>query len=136
MKQLVFTAGLSILLLASLTGIAPNVQPNNAGGTSPALTSHAIEKGSAPKNSALTNGKSTKDLSGAGESGRAASSIAAKSATGLSLADILGIVFFFALISTHFCFCRKGVYPESFALCDRSAKSKRHSPEENSEATE
>ncbi len=34
------------------------------------------------------------------------------------LVDIIGIVLFLSLIVTHFCLCRKGVFPESSCLCE------------------
>jgi hypothetical protein len=36
----------------------------------------------------------------------------------LSLADLIGIILFFALIGAHFFMCRKGMYPESSCLCE------------------
>ena len=48
-----------------------------------------------------------------------------KTSTGLCVADILGIFFFVEFLITHFCLCRKGVYPESFSLCSPQMKSKR-----------
>lgn len=49
----------------------------------------------------------------------------------LSWVDVLGIILFLALIVTHFCLCRKGVYPESSCLCEPPLWLKKMRPKAN-----
>lgn len=39
----------------------------------------------------------------------------------ISIADIIGIVLFFALLTALFVLCRKGVFPETSCFCDPPA---------------
>ncbi len=132
MKDLMFAAAVSILLTFSLANMSRyNYLGNMYCAPAPVATAAFFEAGYHSKDSGGKKEKSDSPAAGTLQPEKAASSVSAKGPAGLSLPDILGAIFLLALIVTHFFLCKKGVYPESFALCNLPFRSKNRPGEDD-----
>lgn len=103
-KQMGFAAITPVFLLLASTSFASYNQIGDLGTMTPTVAAVAFSGQNSMPRSYV--------------SGRTRFSSAASLPAGLSLVDVIGVVLFLAFIVTHFCLCRKGVYPESSALCE------------------
>lgn len=133
MKHLALTAFISIFIPAFLAVVLPNVASGCLVTAGTELSSSQARGEIAAANSRPYQEKSGAAAASVSKHGSAASS-ASETAKGLSVADILGIFFFLALVGTHFCFCRKGIYPDSVPLCERLSRPKTKAARGNSKA--
>lgn len=103
MKQMGFCASMSFFLLMTSTGFMSNYRVGGLWSMTPIVVTFAFSgQNPMPQGNVFW---------------RTGSSPAANCLPGLSIADIIAVALFLAFIATHFCLCRKGVYPESSVLC-------------------
>ena len=117
MKRWVLGVIVAVCLLVTCRSSASEYRMHSPATITPALTAFALSVGIAMPQ----NGVSDDNGSPAHENRRQV----------FSWVDMFGIILFLALIVTHFCLCRKGVYPESSCLCEPPLWLKKMRPKAN-----